>query len=86
LLGRAVCSSQVMRAGRSGGARLARSRSGFAAAAAPRFYGLFGFFRLRVGLEFFLVAGALALLVSPFRLRRARTEAVSAPLFISHSK
>ena len=58
----------------------------FTLAAAALFYGLFGFFRLRVALDFFLVAGALALLVSPFRLRRARTEAVSAPLFISHSK
>jgi hypothetical protein len=58
----------------------------FTLAAAGLFYGFFGFFRLRVGLDFFLVAGALALLVSPLRLRRARTEVVSAPLFISHSK
>ena len=68
----------------SGG--LASRAWSFTLAAAGLFYGLFGFFRLRVGLDFFLVAGALALLVSPFRLRRARTEAVSAPLFISHSK
>ena len=68
----------------SGG--LASRAWSFTLAAAGLFYGLFGFFRLRVGLDFFLVAGALALLVSPLRLRRARTEAVSAPLFISHSK
>ena len=58
----------------------------FTLVAAGLFYGFFGFFRLRVPLDIFLVAGALALLVSPFRLRRARTEAVSAPLFISHPK
>ena len=55
-------------------------------AAAGLFYGFFGVFRLGVRLDLFLVAGALALLVSTFRLRRARTETVSAPLFISHSK
>ena len=68
----------------SGG--LASRAWSFTLAAAGLFYGFFGFFRLRVGLDFVLVAGALALLVSPFRLRRARTVAVSAPLFISHSK
>jgi len=68
----------------SGG--LASRAWSFTLAAAGLFYGLFGFFRLRVALDFFLIAGALALLVSPFRLRRTRTEAVSAPLFISHSK
>ena len=58
----------------------------FPLAAVGLFYGLFGFFRLRVALDFFLVAGALALFLSPLRLRGARTVAVSAPPFISHSK
>lgn len=58
----------------------------FTLAAAGLFYAFFGFFRLRVRLDFFLVAGALALLMSPLRLRRVRSETVSAPLFISHSK
>jgi hypothetical protein len=54
--------------------------------AAGLFYGLFGVFRLGVRLDLFLVAGAMALLLSTLRLRRARTETLSAPLFVSHSK
>jgi hypothetical protein len=68
----------------SGG--LASRAWSFTLAAAGLFYGLFGFFRLRVALDFFLVAGALALLVSRLRMPRARTEAASAPILISHSK
>ena len=68
----------------SGG--LASRAWSFTLAAAGLFYGLFGVFRLGVRLDLFLVAGALALLVSTFRLRRARTETVSAPVFISHSR
>ena len=54
----------------SGG--LASRAWSFTLAAAGLFYGFFGVFRLGVALDLFLVAGALALLVSPFR-RRART-------------
>ena len=55
----------------SGG--LASRAWSFTLAAAGLFYGLFGVLRLGVRLDLFLVAGAVALLLSTFRMRRART-------------
>jgi hypothetical protein len=68
----------------SGG--LASRAWSFSLVAAGLFYGLFGVLRLRVTLDLFLVAGALALLVSTFRLRRTRPGTVSAPLLRFHVK